>query len=48
MPCQIKKKNVTTKKLAKTLGANKNATTDMHNHNDKTNARVIQSDSDSS
>ena len=46
MPCQIKKKNVTTKKLAKTLGANQNAATDVHNHNDKTNARVIQSDSD--
>ena len=38
MPCQIKKKNVTTKKLAKTLGANQNAATDVHNHNDKTNA----------
>ena len=31
MTHQIKKMNVTTKKFAKTLGANKNATTDVHN-----------------
>ena len=39
------KQNFTTNKFAKTLGASKNATTDVHNQNDKTNARVIQSGS---